>query len=124
MRTRHSTVVVVTFDDPTSALQWLHETECQYSIVCDTERKLYRHFGFRGCAVRETWSVRTQIWYAEARLAGRKLTPIRAGDDLHQMGGDVVVDAQSGVRWVYRSSTPDDRPSVEQLLKVVGEEKQ
>jgi len=89
-------------------------------MVSDEDRLLYRHFGFRSCAVRETWSVRTQTWYAEARVSGRVLTRGRVGDDLHQLGGDVVV-GPGGVLWVYQSETPDDRPTVKQLLEVCEE---
>ena len=65
--------------------------------------------------------MRTQTWYAEAKVSGRALTKAREGDDVHQMGGDVVVDADGRVRMLYASHTPDDRPSVNDLLKVVGE---
>lgn len=54
-------LVVVTFNDVVSVRQWRDETGCRYPMVSDEDRLLYRHFGFRGCAVRETWSVRTQV---------------------------------------------------------------
>jgi len=40
----------------------------------------------------------------------------RSGEDLLQLGGDFVLDAQRRLLFAYRSADPSDRPTVRQLL--------
>ncbi|RYG52487.1 hypothetical protein EON67_01130 [archaeon] len=41
---------------------------------------------------------------------------VRAMQDVHQMGGDILVDAHGAVIRAYYSTHSFDRPSVDQLL--------
>ncbi len=43
------------------------------------------------------------------------------GEDLLQLGGEVVVDAAGVIRWLYRSRTATDRPRVSAVLKAVAQ---
>lgn len=37
-----------------------------------------------------------------------------------QMGGNLIVTKEGKILYILRSSTPDERPTVEDLLKVIG----
>lgn len=37
-------------------------------------------------------------------------------DDMHQMGGDIVLDTHAHIVYAYKSRTSTDRPSVQALL--------
>lgn len=79
-------------------------------VLADPERILYGAFGLGRASVRRVW-LDPRVWarYAELILRGRR--PRRAEQDPLQLGGDVLVDAQGIVRWIYRSRGPEDRPS-------------
>jgi hypothetical protein len=59
------------------------------------------------------------LWpaYIKLLLRGRKLHLPSA--DIHQLGGDVLIDPAGIVRWRHVSSDPADRPSVESILEIV-----
>lgn len=57
--------------------------------------------------------------YVKLLLAGRKRLPKEG--DASQLGGDFITDAHGVLQLVHRSFDPADRPSVDNLLKVIRE---
>ncbi|CAF1919559.1 unnamed protein product [Rotaria magnacalcarata] len=99
-----------------SVRQWKNEVECPFEIYCDSDRRLYHYFGFPGKAYARVWNVQTLDYYVEQKLNGKKLpTALDKNDDPNQMGGNVIIDQNGQVIWVYKSKSPTDRPSVKQL---------
>lgn len=41
-------------------------------------------------------------------------------DDLHQLGGDFVTDADGILRLCHRSRRPDDRPAIDEILAAIS----
>jgi hypothetical protein len=83
-------------------------------ILCDPERVAYGVFGFG----RTQWwraALRPGYWIRLIRALrnGRRFSRVR--EDPNQLGGDVVLDAAGTLRWVYRSSWPADRPSLDRV---------
>ncbi len=81
-------------------------------ILCDPARVAYGVFGFG----RTSWwlaILRPGYWVrlAQALRRGRRLRRVR--EDPGQLGGDVVLDSDGRLRWVYRSRWPADRPSLD-----------
>ena len=52
-------------------------------------------------------------------LIFRGRMPRMARDDVHQLGGDFVLDRTGRVVFEYRSRDPADRPSVSELLEAL-----
>ena len=84
----------------------------------DPERTLYEAFGFDRPGFARVWlDPRVLRRYAGLLLRGRR--PQASEQDTLQLGGDVVVDREGRVAWVYRSEGPEDRPTVEAIAGAV-----
>ncbi|CAF0868092.1 unnamed protein product [Rotaria sp. Silwood1] len=114
-------IVIISFTSSIdSARQWKNEVECPFDIYCDSDRRLYRHFGFPAKAYARVWNVQTLDYYVEQKLSGKQLpTLLDKNDDPNQMGGNAITDRNGQVIWVYKSKTPTDRPSVQQLQSIL-----
>lgn len=105
-------VVGVAFAPPSSVAIFERGLDLGVPILCDPERHAYRAFDL---GRRSGWLalIRPSYW---ARLVtawrrGRRFGRVR--EDPSQLGGDVVLDADGRLRWIYRSRWPADRPSVQ-----------
>ncbi len=80
----------------------------------DEERVLYDRLGLRRAAAKQVFTPGTRALYAAA--AERGMAVERPVEDIRQLGGDALVTA--GVaRIIFRPSSPDDRPSVDELVE-------
>lgn len=114
-------VVVVTFGEMAGAALWLKETNCPFPYYQDPTRALYQNFGLKR-SIKQVWNTETLNFYGSEAAKG---TVIPEGysnikDDPHQMGGDFIVYKDFKLKFVYRCKTPSDRPSVDQVLKVLS----
>lgn len=92
-------------------------------ILCDPGRIAYSVFGFgHRSGLVAFWKPRYWARLLTALRRGRRFGRIR--EDPSQLGGDVVLDDQGRLCWVYRSRYPADRPTVaevrEQLRLAAG----
>jgi len=110
-------VVVVTFESPVIAENYARATAFPWPILLDRSRELYHAYHMD----RGGWWVifgPSSWWgYLKLLLRGRKLR--RPTDDVHQLGGDVLIDPKGTVCLHHVGRTPIDRPSVESLLEAV-----
>lgn len=110
-------VLIVSFGSQEGALQWLDITGCQFDMVTDEERKIYKAFGLK-VSIHKVWQISSMMHYAELKAAGvalpKKLDNVK--DDPNQMGGDFILNPGGEVSMVYCSKIPHDRPSVDELL--------
>ena len=112
-------VCVVTFDIGPMAMAYARDTELSWPLLVDHDRSLYEAYRM----ARGTW------WnvygppaigiYLRLLLRGRALKP--AGSDVHQLGGDVLIDPTGIVRIHHVGRGPADRPQVSTLLKPIHE---
>lgn len=110
-------VVVVFFSGPEYVAAHQAERLHPMTVLVDEERVSYRAYGFRRGPVRRVWGLRTWRAYARLLRAGRRFE--RPTEDTLQLGGDVVVDRDGTISYLFRSSDPDDRPPVAELLDAV-----
>lgn len=111
-------VVVVAFARPESLVHYQRGLGLDDVLVLsDPERETYRMFGFDRASFRRVW-LDPRVWLRYAELLARGRRPRPAQEDPLQLGGDVLTDPAGRVRWIYRSSGPEDRPS----LAAVAEE--
>lgn len=104
-------VIGVAFAPPASVAMFERGLGLDVPILCDPERVAYHVFGFG----RVAWwlaILRPGYWIRLARALRRGRRFSRVREDPGQLGGDVVLDAEGRLRWVYRSRWPADRPSV------------
>mmetsp|Transcript_76872 Transcript_76872/g.164766 ORF Transcript_76872/g.164766 Transcript_76872/m.164766 type:complete len:161 (-) Transcript_76872:188-670(-) len=61
------------------------------------------------------WSPESLRFYSDQKLSGTELHP-SLGQDVHRMGGDLMLDSSGRVVLDHYSKTNTDRPSVEQTI--------
>ena len=110
-------IAVVTFETTAIAQKYARESGFSWPILIDESRQLYAAYGMeRG----GSWAIfGPSSWggYVKLLLRGRKLR--RPTGDVHQLGGDVLIDPSGVVQVHHVGQKPVDRPSVESLLDVV-----
>ena len=110
-----TTVAVVSFGSKEKASSWKNDTKCEFPMLVDTDRHLYVALGLKR-SVSKVWTISSLVYYAEQKLAGRKLLAMLDEDDPHQLGGDFIIDSTGKLVFVYQSKTSTDRPPVDCLL--------
>jgi peroxiredoxin len=88
-------------------------------MACDPERAAYRLFGLE----RTTWTsyLRPGVIGGYMGLMVRGWMPgIPAkGEDVHQLGGDFIVDRDGKLIYAFRSSDPSQSAPIAELLKLL-----
>lgn len=105
-------VIGVAFAAPASVAIFERGLHPEVPVLCDPDRVAYTAFGF---GRRSGWSalIRPTYWWrlVKAVARGRRFGLPR--EDAGQLGGDVVLDAELRLRWIFRSRFAADRPRVE-----------
>ncbi len=112
------TVAAVTFAEPERLAAHRAHLDLPFPVLADTERTLYRRFGFGRGSLRRIWGFGTLVTYARLLGQGRQLR--RPTEDTRQLGGDVVIGPDGTLAAVFRPRSPDTRPTVEELIDAVA----
>ena len=111
-------VVVVTFESDFLARRYVEDTALTWPILIDTTREMYKGYGMLTASHWDVWGFKTCWIYVKELLKGNK--PKKSEGDIYQRGGDVIIDPEGIVRLHHIGEGPADRPSVEQILRVVS----
>ena len=113
-------VLVVTFEDTEQALNYQREIDTVWPIIVDRDRELYEYFGMYKAGFWDLWGFSTWKVYLREMLKGNM--PKAARDDIHQRGGDVLIDPEGMVRLHHIAKGPADRPEIENVIRIVESE--
>ena len=91
-------------------------------MLIDADRKLYQAYGLDRLQWWQHFSPVSLVRYLG--LMARGYFPGRPGSDFQQLGGDVLIDPDGVIRFLYRSLSPHDRPKVDQILNIVAFKRQ
>lgn len=111
-------VAVVTFAAPDELAPYRRHLDLPFPVLADPDRSLYRRFGFPRASFRAVYGVGTLRMYARLLRQGRRLRLPQ--QDTRQLGGDVVVGPDGRIVEVFRPRSPDDRPSMADVLAAVN----
>jgi hypothetical protein len=107
-------IVAVTFEARERAEEYVRETGLRWPLLIDQRRILYSAYGMGRGRWSAIWGPAT--WWAYIRLIRRGHRLRRATGDIHQLGGDVLVDPAGRVALQHVGKGPADRPAVAALL--------
>lgn len=110
-------VVIVTFEHDFFARSYAEETGLNWPLLMDGGRELYRAYGMLHASFWDLWGPESWRVYFRELLKGQKLH--RPTNDIHQRGGDVLIDPQGIVRLHHVGTGPADRPPVETILHMI-----
>jgi alkyl hydroperoxide reductase subunit AhpC len=111
-------VVVVTFENDFLARCYVEDTALTWPIFVDSTREVYKGYGMLSASFWDVWGFKTWRVYFKELLKGIK--PKKSEGDIYQSGGDVLIDPEGIVRLHHIGQGPADRPSVEQILRVIA----
>ena len=114
-------VAVVTFQSSPIAENYVRETKLDWPILIDETLKLYSAYGMHRGRVWDVWGPATIAVYSKLMFKGRM--PRKPAGDVHQLGGDILIDPQGIVRLHHTGTGPADRPTIESLLQIVRGER-
>lgn len=112
-------VIAVSQAAPAVLARHLEANPRPLPVVCDPERDAYRTFGLERASWATLLSPRSLWGYLKLMFRGWRPRRVHEGEDIKQLGGDFVIDAEHRLAYAHRSANPSDRPSVEELLAVV-----
>ena len=110
-------VVLITFTRPRNLHGFRRRLALAFPVLADEIRAVYHAYGLRRGSWWRVWGLSSVRAYGRLLRRGRRLE--RPTDDTLQLGGDFVVDQDGRLAYAYRSTGPDDRPSVDDLLDAV-----
>jgi hypothetical protein len=88
-----------------------------FPCLVDADRRLYRALGLRRVGWRTVLSPTTYANYWRAWRRGARQREITG--DRRQLSGVALFDARGALRWIHRSRTVGDYPSIATLLAEV-----
>jgi hypothetical protein len=113
-------VVLITFTSPELLLGYHDHNELPFDLVRDSSRASYRAYGLgRGSASR-VWGLRAARRYVDIIRRDGFGALRRPVEDTLQLGGDFVIAPDGTLAWGFWSEGPDERPSVEALVRAVA----
>lgn len=112
-------VLAICHATPALAAQFLEDDPLPFPLLCDPDRTAYTAFGL----ARASWLrlMRPDVVLGYLRFMRQGWKPQRPSgrEDLLQLGGDFLLDAQRRLVFAHRSSDPIDRPTIAELLDAV-----
>lgn len=111
-------VLVVTFETPTRARDYILETGCTWPVVSDHTRNLFYLYGMGRAKLRHLWGWATfKAYLGEAYNGHWPRWPV---SDTVQQGGDVLINPDGMIDFVHVGLGPADRPTVGYILSRVA----
>lgn len=109
--------MVVTFEAGYFAQQYVQETGITWPLLIDETKTVYHEFGMLEASFLDIWGPST--WWAYLKEICHGRMPKKSHGDISQRGGDVLIDPQGIVRMHHIGQGPADRPSAEEILKII-----
>ena len=110
-------VAVVLFTRPRNLAGYRSRFVAPLTVLSDEARTGYRAFGFPAGGRMAVWGPKVWLRYAQLLRGGARFE--RPTEDTSQLGGDVVVGRDGRIVYLFRSSSPDERPLVDDLVEAV-----
>ena len=109
-------MLLLTFETGPQADIYEQATEVQWPLLVDQKRHLYNWYGMYRATFWDVWGPKTAWAYGKELLSGN--FPRSSSGDIHQRGGDVLIDDKGIIRFHHVAAGPADRPSVDLILKI------
>ena len=110
-------VAIVLFTRPRNLAGYRQRFVAPLTVLTDESRAAYRAFGFPSGPWWRVWGPAVWVRYAQLLRGGARFE--RPTEDTSQLGGDVVVGPDGRIAYLFRSASPDERPSVDDLVAAV-----
>ena len=107
-------MLLVTFESRDSASAYVQETGITWPVIIDEQHNLYNSYDMDLAGFWDIWGPST--WWAYLKQLMKGNIPKSSSGDIHQRGGDILIDHQGIIQFHHVGTGPADRPSVESIL--------
>ena len=111
-------VVLVSFYEPEVAKQWLRDNNTNFPMYMDAKSETYKVLGYHPTATIKAKTVFKGILIILKTRTIQRPPPNTILPT--QMGGNMIADKDGKILYLHRSVSPDDRPSVRNILTVLS----
>jgi len=112
-------VVILTFETNHAATIYSQDLEINWPVVIDEQRHLYKRYQMHRASFWDLWGPSTWLAYLKQFFKGN--LPKNPTGDIHQRGGDVLIDENGIIRLHHVGTGPADRPSVDSIINKILE---
>jgi peroxiredoxin len=113
-------IVAVSFTPAARARAFLEGHPIPVPVLCDPNREAYRAFQLGRTSWLRLMNPLVLGRYLLILLRGRRPMRPQKGDDIMQLGGDFVLDADRRLVYAHAGTEATDRPDVEELIGAVA----
>lgn len=118
-RDKNIEIIVITFENEEKALNYQKDIELGMTMAIDQKREMYSYYGMEKAGFLDLWGFKSLKAYFIELLKGN--FPKAAHGDIHQRGGNVLIDPNGMVRMHHIGKGPADRPKADDVLNIVKE---
>lgn len=113
----NTAVVLITFSDLGSIDRYRRQHDLPFAVLTDPGRKTYRAYGLGRGSVARVWGLRAAREYARLIKRNGWGGLHKPSEDTLQLGGDFIVAQDGTLAWGFWGEGPDDRPTVEEIIR-------
>lgn len=113
---RGAEVLVVSFTAPAKLKMFVDKDPPPFTVVCDPEMKAYRAFELGRARIGSFFRPRVLWRFIKMIFTGWLPRKPGKGDDVLQLGGDFILDAEQRLVYAHPSRDAADRPSARELM--------
>lgn len=110
-------VLVISFEPVERLPAYRGAKGWRFPVVSDPTRASYSAFGLGSAGWRGLWGPRVIRRYLGLLLRGYRIE--RSEADIHQLGGDFIVNVSGKLVYSHRSRDPADRPSLSEWFSAL-----
>ena len=111
-------VALITFTRQRNLRGYRSRFGLPFAVLTDETRATYRAYGLGRGRWWRVWGPATLRAYGRLIRGGARAG--RPKEDTLQLGGDFVIGRDGRLLYAYRSTSPDDRPPVDELVAEVA----
>jgi len=112
-------IVIVAFEQPEFVRRYQKDSAVTWRMIADTQRQLYRLFGFERATFRQIINWKSLKGYLSLVFGKGRRVKLPTNQDYFQLGGDILIDPQGIIRLYHPSHSPEDRPTSTQIEEIV-----
>ena len=109
-------MIAVSFEPADRVALLALQLDLPFPVLSDPERTVYNAYGLGSGSWLRIFSPGTIWTYVKHFAVGRRYE--HRSSDWKQLGGDFILDAAGAATFEHRSTAPNDRPEVSQLIEL------
>ncbi len=117
-------ILVVAYTSPEYCQAFAEHMKLPFPVASAPDRRIYNDYGLGKATFFKVFNPlvllrEMAIIVRHRRTEGRTYRRPTREDDLYQLGADFVISATGTILYAHHSKSPDDRPSLDEMMAVL-----